>query len=528
MAVVAVAWRVVDGDLALLVSKDARGAMADFARGFWPPAHDAGLLALLARPLVETLAIAFLGMTVALALALPLSMLAADPALLVAGGERPSAARRAAWMAARGLLNLMRSIPEIVWALVFVRAVGMGPTAGVLAIGIGYGGIVGKVFAETFESTPRGPSRALAAAGARPAGAFLFGVLPGALPLLSSYTLYRLDCALRASAVLGLVGAGGIGLQLELSIKMFAWDEVAAMVLGLFGLVAALDLASRRLRRRIHASRGFLPAGRRGAAVRLAIPVAWLSLAAGAVAFLRLPLGELFSLETPRSAWAFVASTWPPDVSPAFLRQLGPAVLETLAVSVVGIAIAVALGLPLALLAARRGPSAALARVLLALGRTLPELLWALLVIFAVGLGPFAGALALGLHTAGVLGRLHAEALEEVPQAPVLALRAMGAPALSAEAFAAWPQAFPQLAAYTLYRWEVAIRASAVLGVVGAGGLGQLLHVSLSLFHHHRTATLVLAIVLLVTAVDLFSGWLRARILAGRPLVAAAATLEAA
>ncbi|HET6922140.1 MAG TPA: ABC transporter permease subunit, partial [Anaeromyxobacteraceae bacterium] len=131
---------------------------------------------------------------------------------------------------------------------------------------------------------------------------------------------------------------------------------------------------------------------------------------------------------------------------------------------------------------ARRAGLAAVAwtaRGLLNLGRTLPELLWALVLIFAVGLGPFAGALALGIHTAGVLGRLYAETLEEVATPPVDALRAAGASGAAASVFAVLPQAFPQLVAYTLYRWEVNIRASAVLGVVGAGGLGGLLHVSL-------------------------------------------------
>jgi len=113
------------------------------------------------------------------------------------------------------------------------------------------------------------------------------------------------------------------------------------------------------------------------------------------------------------------------------------------------------------------------------------------------------------------LGRVYAEALEEIPTAPFSALREAGASDGAASAFAVLPQAFPQLVAYTLYRWEVNIRASAVLGVVGAGGLGGLLHVSLNLFHHHRTLTLLAVIVLLVTAVDLLSGAIRRRIVEG-------------
>ncbi len=531
-AAVAVSYRLVDGDLGALLAPDARRTMADFARGFWPPAHSPELLSLLARPLAETVAIAFLGLSLALLLATPLAYAAIAPSAVPTAGLRPSAPRRAAWLGARLVLNLMRSVPELVWALVFVRAFGLGPLAGVLAIGVGYAGVLGKVFAEIFESAPRAPAAALAGAGAPPLRAFAFGVLPSSLPLLSSYALYRFDCALRASAVLGLVGAGGIGVQLELSLKMFAYDEVAAIVIALFALVAGVDLLSQLARRRIHRSRGLFPLGPVALRARLLAVVGWLVVAWGAARVLELSWRDV-SPAALASVGAFAASMWPPDLDPAFLRQLAPAAVVTFAVSVLGSAIGAVLGILLAWPAAHRlhalagggrpsrARAAALsavawtARGLLNLGRTLPELLWALVLIFAVGLGPFAGALALGLHTAGVLGRLYAEALEEVPTAPFAALRGAGASDAAASVFAVLPQAFPQLVAYTLYRWEVNIRASAVLGVVGAGGLGALLHVSLNLFHHHRTLTLLAVIVLLVTAVDLLSGALRRRILEG-------------
>ncbi len=528
-AAVAVAWRLSEGSLAALVAPEARSAFADFARGFFPPAHRPDFLAFLARPLAETVAIAFLGLSLAVVLALPLAFLATSPWTVGSPGRPPALARRAAWAAARAVLNLMRSVPEMVWALVLVRAVGLGPGAGVLAIGIGYAGMVGKVFAEIFESTPQEPADALAGAGATPLGAFTFATLPSALPTLVSYALYRFDCALRASAVLGLVGAGGIGVQLELSLKMLAYDEAATIVLALFALVASVDLASRALRRRIRSGRGALsprPAGRPGRVGVVALAAA----AAASWVTLDLPLRDLLSAAPLRSLAAFWASSSPPDLEAAFLRALGPAALETLAVSVLGTAIAVVFGLALAHPASWRGvgvdgvsrgrrtaraAAAWGARGLLNLCRTMPELLWALFFVLVVGLGPFAGALALGIHTTGVLGRLYAEALEEVSPEPVSALEVAGARPGTASVFAALPQAFSQLVAYTLYRWEVNIRASAVLGVVGAGGIGKLLYVSLALFQSHRTLTLVLVVVLMVTAVDLASGAMRRRLAEG-------------
>lgn len=523
------AWRLVDGDLGALFSGEAWSTLADAAGGFLPPAHRPEFLTFLLRPLAETVAIAFLGLSLAAAIALPLSFLALSPEALATRGVPPGPWRRAAYLGTRAALNLMRSVPELVWALVFVRALGLGPAAGVLAIGVGYAGVLGKVFAEIFESAPRAPARALAAAGAPPLRVFAFAIVPPSSPLLLSYTLYRFDCALRASAVLGLVGAGGMGTQLELSIKMLAYDEVATMVIALFALVAGVDLLSQLARGRVRESRGLFPVGLAALRSRGAALLALAGAAAGSALLLDLPFRELLSPASVRAVGGFAAAMWPPDLDPTFLRQIAPAVAETLAVSLLGTAMAAVAGLALAWPAAQRlhapGGSRArraalatvawVARGILNLGRTLPELLWALLLIFAVGLGPFAGALALGIHTAGVLGRLYAEALEEVPLAPGDALRVAGASGAAVSAFAVLPQAFPQLVAYTLYRWEVNIRASAVLGVVGAGGLGKLLHVSLNLFHHHRTLTLVAVVILLVTAVDLCSGILRRRILEG-------------
>ena len=530
--VLALAWWGSGGSLAALASPDARAAAAEFAGGFWPPAHDGELLLGLARPIAETLSIAFLGMVLAVALGTPLAFLATSPDVLAACGARPGAGRRAAHVLARGTLAAMRSIPEIVWALLFVRALGLGPSAGVLAIGIAYGGVVGKVFADLLEGVPRQAAEALGAAGARPRTAFALGILPQAWPLLVSYTLYRLDCALRASAVLGLVGAGGVGQQVELSLKMLRYDEVATYVLTLFLLVAGVDLASHLLRRRVAARRSLLPASRAALGRAVLGGGALLAAAVAAARFLDLAPWTLLSRRSLRDMGAFARALWPPDLSPRLLRDLLPGAAETLAVSILGTAIAAAAGIALAYAAARplhraggeADPAwlraagatlALLARSAMNLTRTLPELLWALVFVLAVGLGPFAGALALAVHTAGVLGRLYFEALEQVPPQPLEALRGVGASRFGTALHGVLPQVFPQLVAYTLYRWEVNIRASAVLGVVGAGGLGLDLKLALSWFDYPEAATLVLAILVLVTSVDGASGWIRKRVMAG-------------
>jgi phosphonate transport system permease protein len=142
--------------------------------------------------------------------------------------------------------------------------------------------------------------------------------------------------------------------------------------------------------------------------------------------------------------------------------------------------------------------------------RSVPELFWALIFILAVGLGPFAGVLALGFHTGGVLGKLFSEAIEDVNPQPIEALQATGASTAAVLAYGIFPLALPRLVSYTLYRWEVNIRAAAIIGVVGAGGIGRDIYVAISLFHYQQLLTLLLTTLIIVTLVDYFSAWVRA------------------
>jgi phosphonate transport system permease protein len=204
----------------------------------------------------------------------------------------------------------------------------------------------------------------------------------------------------------------------------------------------------------------------------------------------------------------FLAGFVPPDLSVPFLRRVGLAAFETLAMSLVGTVLAAAFGLALALPASHRTAAGRItvvreaSRLVLNVLRSIPELVWAAMLVIAAGLGPFPGTLALALHTTGVLGRLFADALENVAPHPANALRENGSSAAVAFLYAKLPQASPQFMSYALYRWENNIRAATVLGVVGAGGLGQLLYFHMSLFHFQQVATVLGAMLLLVALVD--------------------------
>ncbi len=239
-----------------------------------------------------------------------------------------------------------------------------------------------------------------------------------------------------------------------------------------------------------------------------------LAIAAAVVAsfvYLGIDYRALLSAQSLALMGRFIAEFLAPDLSPGFVAKAARGAVETLAVSALGTLLAVAGGFVLALPAAGRFGTALqqLARFVLNLLRSVPELVWAALMVLAAGLGPFAGTLALALHTTGVLGRLFAETLENTPAAPERALRDAGSGAVAAFVYGSLPLALPQGVAYSLYRWEMNIRMAAVLGFVGAGGLGQLLYFHLSIFQQAQAATVLLAMLVLVIAVDLFSSRLR-------------------
>ena len=220
-----------------------------FLAGFVPPRVDAEFLALVARETWRTVAIATAGLTLGLVIALPLTLLSVR-SLSISG----LAGRMGTWPAAvrftlRALMVVLRSVPELIWALVFVRVVGLGPTAGVLAIALTYGGMLGKVYGEILESGDAHAATTLLRNGAGRTQAFLYGLLPQNAGELTSYTVYRWECAIRSSAVLGFVGAGGLGQQMDSSMKMFNGGEVSTMLVVFVLLVAGTDRLSAFLRR---------------------------------------------------------------------------------------------------------------------------------------------------------------------------------------------------------------------------------------------------------------------------------------
>jgi len=226
------------------------------------------------------------------------------------------------------------------------------------------------------------------------------------------------------------------------------------------------------------------------------------------------------------AAERFVSEMFPPDLSVATLRATGTGILETFQMSFLGALLGAAVAFPLSALGtqeiatvgASRGERFLrvvpyhLSRMLLNIFRSVPDILWALVFVVALGLGPFPGTLALAVHSAGVLGKLYSETLEAVPSRPVQALTATGASNFQAFLFGRLPQSMNGFASLTLYQWECNIRSATILGFVGAGGIGQQILISMNLFDYPKVATLVGATIVVVLLVDRFSAAVRRRL----------------
>ena len=519
--VLVVCWRVDGIQLGSMLHSGSLHALLALLRGLFPPDLSGDFLRIAFRALISTLATAIAGTALSVVIAIPLGALATPilwrRGILVAAkaGSPVVRLQAAASYAVSMVLGFLRAVPDLAWGLLFVTAVGLGSLAGALALAVGYAGVLGRVYADVFTNVDTQPLEALQATGASRLQIFLRGIWPQALPNVVAYTLYSFECCIRAASVLGFVGAGGIGYEVSLSMRLFEYRQVMTLILAFVLLLALTDAISKRLRWRLRFKEVRTGKHRLGYAMILAAVIASFYL----TGFTPEHFSEanLFT-----SMVRFCRSLFPLDFAREFVLSLGPLLMQTLAISVLGTFLGFAIGGILAIPATStfvfanpEEPGAwslprygfrwmvyLTARLLLNVLRAIPDLVWVLVCILLVGVGPFAGTLAIGLHTAGVLGKLYAETMEEVPMAPVEALRSLGAGRIQVLGWAVWPQAKRLLGSYTVLRWEANLRVSAILGLVGGGGLGQAIYNNAQLGFYPRLATLLLLVYLLVVVSD--------------------------
>lgn len=503
------------------------GQLAEFFRAATHPKLDSAFLTLTGVATVTTLAYAVLGTALSLAIGLVGGVLSSETWWQSGTRGRRRRSATAGWAAARTLLAIPRGIHEIVWGLLLLSLFGIQPIVAVLAIGIPFGAVTAKVFSEILDETSRRPYTALITAGASRPAAVLYGLLPPALSELFSYGFYRFECAIRSATILGLIGAGGLGFQLQLSFQALQYDEIWTLLYALVLLCAAADFWSSVVRGRRAAPRlvrtDHRPRRDRILVGSLAIVALLVPLSAW---WIGLDLSVLWADRTWSLARQLFGEAWPPRLGDGGLLGLLKLTGVTLGMSIVAIVFAFLGGMLLAFPAAnltrlggrtkgsRAGRAArllvvAVTRMLLIVLRAIPPPVWALLLLFVLYPGLLPGALALGVYTVGVLGRLMAEAAENLDARPLQALRANGAPPPHVFCYGVIPAAAPRFVAYGLYRWEVTIRETIVVGVVGAGGLGLLLDQQLASFDYGGALATLITLMILTLLVDFASATIR-------------------
>ena len=422
---------------------------------------------------------------------------------------------------ARFILGFFRAVPEIVWAYFFVRLLGLGPGAAVMAIALTVGGSIGKLYAELGESVDQKTIQALRATGARRWSIYIHGILPQVQRQWIAYALFRLECNIRSGTILGVVGAGGLGSEIALSIRYFEFDKLATALLAILALVVALEAVGAWLRKKPWSwtLTGAVVGG--GMALWL-LDIPWRDLLRGNMHM----MGDLASVH------------WDGETISGILKTALPLVAQTIAMAWAATLSSAVIAFWLAPLAtstlitgsyltnsyARRGGVFFAAhallhttRAILQVTRAIPEIMLALLFVMWVGPGPLAGILAIAVHNIGVMGRLYTDVYEEIETGPPRALQSAGTSSLGVWLFGVLPQAYPRMAAFTLYRFEVNVRTTVMVGFVGAGGIGDALNTAISLFHMTDLLVLLLIMIAMVTVIDAFGDHVRKRILGGSP-----------
>jgi phosphonate transport system permease protein len=507
---------------------------------------------------VQTFFMAFLATAVASVLSTPIAVLAA----------RNTTPHPAVGLAARAVIVVARAIPDVVFALVFVRAVGIGPLPGVLAMSLHSIGMIGKLYADTVEQIDEAPRDAVLATGAGPVQTLATAVFPQVLPSFIGTSLYRLDINLRISVILGVVGAGGIGFELQASLRQLSYARGMGIVCVIAAMIVLVELVSAAVRRSIIGEGGGVPAARSrrrgagGAAVvsrasagpgdaapidspvdepapvgvaarpgglaRGALRPPWtrhrvvsagyvgLLLALSAGAFLSVELSPVELVTSLPDIVSTVGRMFPPDFSTAS-ESMRAGLVETLSIAVAATALGLVLTAPLGFLSARNvAPHPAVyvvARAITLAVRSVPDLILAIIFVSAIGLGPVPGVFALAVSTVGFMAKLMADGLEEIDSAPREAVLSTGATRLQEAATSVVPQALPSFVSSAIYTLDVNIRTSIVLGIVGAGGIGFLLNNSVRTLQLQTTSAIIILLFAVVYALELLAGWVRRAII---------------
>lgn len=484
----------------------------------------------------QTLAIVVVATVLAVVLSLPIALFAA------ANTTTGPVARGVARM----VIVTFRAVPDLIFAIVLFRIFGLGALPGILALGLHSIGMIGKLYADAIEQLDGGPAEAVRAAGAGRLQWIASTVIPQVMPQLIATALHRFDINLRTSVLLGYVGVGGIGLELANALRTMQYQRGMALALVILILCIVVEMLSGAIRARLL---GRVPTDRRGLLGfidliaagwviaprggrepqltrrgRLRVAPQWdgerirrfagialtIAVVVLATAYTDMDLSTLFD---DLLALPHVLATFLPPSPQDLLDKLLGAMFVTIQIGLAATLMGLVLALPIGIFAARNvAPSDSVAnlfRTIIVIIRGLPELILAIVFIVITGLGPVPGALALAIGSVGLLGKLVADSLEETDVRVQDAVRATGATPSQVFFAATLRQSAPQFIAHVLYQLDVNIRSATLLGIVGAGGIGFYLLNASRVQEFDVVSFIIVMVLVTVLAVEAFAVWTR-------------------
>jgi phosphonate ABC transporter permease subunit PhnE len=465
--------------------------------------------------LIQTIAIGLLATLFSTVLALPLSFLAAHNVMSrVPGGT-------AIYYAMRTFLNVVRAVDPVIWGLIVLVWVGLGSFAGTIALTIHSVAALGKLYSEEIEHIDPGPVEAVTATGANLLQVLRFAVVPQIVPPFLAYTLLRWDINMRAATIVGFTAGGGIGYFVVETIRLNAFQQYAAALWPVAVVIILVDYISASWRARIleeapGAEAVRVTMGRRVRNVVYAI----LGVALFVYCFqvTGIDLRELFQPAPTflRLVRDFLSIDLTPDVFSRVSREILITIFQALLATTFGGVIAI----PFSFLAAKNlvgrsrllGWLYYLTRSLFNIFRSIEALLYVAIFIAWVGIGSFAGTLALAVTSFALLGKLFSEAIENIELGPMEAVTATGANRLQVIMYAILPQIIPPFASYWIYQWDINIRMATIIGFAGGGGIGLMLQTFFGSLQYHKAGTVVAFIVLVVALMDFASARLREKL----------------
>ena len=471
-----------------------RSHLTDIVSAMFPP--DWGYAPRILSPLLATVQMSVTGTALGALMSLLLAPLCAGNL------HTPRMVR----LALRLVIQVLRSFPTLILALLATFLFGLGTFSGTVAITIYTFAIMTRLTYEDIETAGLEPYHALCAMGTAPSKAYFRAIVPGIAPSYFANVLYLLETNVRHSSILGYVGAGGIGLLLNEKISWREYSKVGMILLLLFLTVCVIEGISGFLSQVVREERSLSPKGRH--------LFTWAAVLLILICTLGIQPPD-FSHTSMQAVGAMLSGLTRPDW-PFFFRTdtsgLGYLLLETVCIALVGTCVGMVLALPLSFLSTSRlmtKPVALLFRAVIMAIRSVPFLIYGLIFIRVSGPGPFTGVLTLGICSVGLLSKRFTEAIEALDFRAYHALEAMGIPLLLRIRYAVLPQIIPAFASAVLYRFDVNIREASVLGLVGAGGIGAPLIFAMNHYAWNEAGAIALGLIILVWVIDLLSAALR-------------------